>query len=71
MWEAMVAELRATQADVDNRRHFTPEKKPIMDARSMIEQWLTPAAEISPEMRSAQSAKSMNQAAEFGSIEMG
>src|SRR5688572_15515401 len=36
LWETMIQELRAVQSDVDARRHFTPENKPIRDARGFV-----------------------------------
>jgi hypothetical protein len=69
----MVAEMRALHIDVDSRRHFTPEKSVIADARSVIEDWLAPAAEpyIDAELRSAHSATALSQAADTGFIEVG
>lgn len=66
----MVAEWRATQADVEARRHFTPEKEPIVDARGVIDGWIAPALE-SLETRAARSTTSLSKAAQIGLIEVG
>jgi hypothetical protein len=65
----MIAELRATQADVDARRHFTADKKPITDARAVIDEWLAPAPSLDETV--TQSATSLRTAAESGYIEVG
>lgn len=69
----MIGEYRATQADRDARRHFTPEKTPIMDARSVITEWLAPVPDpfADLELRSAHSASALSQAADTGFIETG
>lgn len=71
LWEAMIAEFRAVQLDLDARRHFTPEKHPIVETRSYIDDIVSPAAGPSPELRSIRSASSLIAAAETGSVEVG
>lgn len=65
----MVDEMRTTQADINNRRHFTEPKKPIKDTRTVLDEYTAPA--IAPELRQAVSAASLKLAADDGFIEVG
>lgn len=67
----MVAELRAKQADINSRRHFTKDGESIQDTREVIEDWLTPEPVIDPQQMIAASAANLRQAADSGFIEMG
>jgi hypothetical protein len=67
----MVAELRAKQAEVDARRHFTKEGQPIDDVRSMLAEWTEPAPERDLEQVALTTAGNMRSAAESGFIEVG
>lgn len=68
-WEAMVAEMRAERLEADNRRHFTPEKKPIELVREQLAGW----TEITepPEFVAARSAGHMRDASRDDMFEMG
>lgn len=65
----MIDELRAKQAEVDSRRHFTKEKEPITDVRSLIDEWISPPPSF--EELAAQSASNLRNAAASGFIEVG
>lgn len=71
LWEAMVAEMRAERLELDNRRHFTPEKKPIELVRHQLAGWteLKPARD--PEVAVARTATSFTAAAGDDLFEVG
>jgi hypothetical protein len=58
----MVGEIRAQHADYDARRHFTPAKQQITDARAQIAAW-SDAASPRPEAAVARTAASFTTAA--------
>ncbi len=71
MWEAMVAEMRAERAELDHRRHFTPDKQPIELVRDQLTGWTTvrPAEDI--ETVTARSSGALRAAADDDLFEMG
>lgn len=67
----MVAEMRAERLELDNRRHFTPDKQPIELTRQHIHRW-TIGREAKPtETVVARTAGNLNTAAQDDLIEMG
>lgn len=67
----MIAEMRALRTEYDNRRHFTPEKTPIDEARSLVAEWTAPAMPIDVEAVAARTAVNMRTAAEHDLFEVG
>lgn len=67
----MVAELRAERAELDHRRHFTEDKKPIELTRAVIQQWTTAHEAEDIETVTARSAISMRTAADNDLFEVG
>lgn len=66
----MVAEMRLERLELDNRRHFTPEKKPIETARQHIDRWTMPREAKPVEVVTSKSAGNLNTAAQHDLIEM-
>lgn len=71
LWEAMVAELRATRTELDNQRHFTPEKQPIETTRDYLDRWTVGREAASEEVVVAKSTTGLNRAAADGLFEVG
>lgn len=71
MWEAMVDEMRAERAELDHRRHFTEDKKPVDLVRYQLADWteLKPAED--PEIVTARSSSALRNAADDDLFEMG
>lgn len=70
LWETMIDEMRAVRAELDQRRHFTPEKQPIELARDLVTQW-TGGIERTPADIADDNAMSLRRAASQGLIEVG
>lgn len=68
LWEAMVEEMRAERIELDVRRHFTAEKKPIELTRALLHEW-TGDHETDLEILAAQTADSWRLAGDL--IEVG
>lgn len=66
----MVDESRALHRDFDARRHFTPEKQPIQDARTWLDD-LTTAAAPPAAIAASITGGGLDRADEAGLIEMG
>lgn len=71
MWEAMVAEMRATNAEYDHRRHFTEEKRPIVDSRAFLADLMSPGIPIDNEAVASKNATNLRMAANDNLIEVG
>jgi hypothetical protein len=71
LWETMIDEMRAQRFELDARRHFTEEKKPIEMTRDVIAQWTNPAPVESPEVIAARTAMNLRRAASQNLIEVG
>jgi hypothetical protein len=71
LWETMVDEMRAARLELDNRRHFTEERKPIELARDVLAKWTEPYVPENPEILAAKNAMSLRRAASHDLIEMG
>lgn len=71
LWETMIGEMRAQRAELDNRRHFTEEKKPIIDSRTLIDEWLAPGPTVDAEAVALNNAKNMQLAADNDLFELG
>lgn len=67
----MIAELRATQLEADNRRHFTAEKQPIQLARTFVDEATTPGPTPDPQLMAAKTATNLRLAAEADLFEVG
>ncbi len=67
----MVAEMRAARTELDNMRHFTPERQPIRLSRDLITEWSTPARPIDVEKAATKSASGFSTAAKSDLIEVG
>lgn len=67
----MVAEMRAERAEADQRRHFTPEKKPIELVRAQLSGWTEVKPAEDPEVITARSASSLRNAAGDDLFEVG
>lgn len=65
----MIHEMRAVRLELDNQRHFTPEKKPIELTREYVEKWTVGREAPSVEVAAAQTAKNFQAAAHL--IEVG
>lgn len=64
-------ELRASQADIEARRHFTEPKQPIKDTRTVLREMTQPRPELPFEDRMAVSASKLRKAADDGFVEVG
>jgi len=71
LWEAMVAEMRATRFELDARRHFTEDRKPIELARDLIAQHTEPFIVESPDVLATRNAMNLRRAANADLIEVG
>jgi len=67
----MVAEMRAERMELDNRRHFTPEKQPIELTRQHVDRWTLPREAKPLEIVTGRSAGNLSTAAKHDLIEMG
>lgn len=67
----MVDEMRAMRLELDNRRHFTPEKQTIEMAREQLTAWTEPAVAEDPEVVVAKSAMNFRKAADHDLFEVG
>ncbi len=70
-WEVMIREMRAERAELDHRRHFTPEKKPIDLTRAVIADFTEIHQPEDLEVVAARSASNMAAAAEADLFEVG
>jgi hypothetical protein len=66
----MVDELRAKQAEVDARRHFTKEGEHITDVRTLLAEWTEPE-QADPVRAALATAGSLRIGAKDGFIEVG
>lgn len=71
LWEAMVAEMRAERAELDHRRHFTAEKKPIELVRAQLAGWTDLREPEDPELTVARTAGNFRDAADDDLFEVG
>lgn len=62
--------MRAVYSDLANRRHFTEEKQPIRDTRTLVTEWSAPAV-ADPAVIAAKTASNLQHAADSGFIEVG
>lgn len=70
LWETMIDEMRAVRYELDARRHFTAERKPIELTRDTITGWTNPTVE-NPQIVAAQTAMALRRAASQNLIEVG
>lgn len=71
LWEAMVEEMRAERTELDNRRHFTPEKQPIELVRALIAEWTTVDEPVDLQLVASHTAANFHSANEDDLFEMG
>jgi hypothetical protein len=71
LWETMIDEMRAVHQELDSRRHFTEERKPIQLARDVVAKWTEPAVVEDPQVIAARTAMSLRRAASKDMIEVG
>lgn len=67
----MVADMRATNAERDHRRHFVELKKPILDTREFLADLMEPGIPVDTEAVAAKSATGFRSAANDDLIEAG
>jgi len=71
LWETMIDEMRAVHTELDSRRHFTEERKPIQLARDAVAKWTEPEVVQSPQIIASRTALSLRHAASQDLIEVG
>lgn len=71
LWEVMVTEMRAERLELDNRRHFTPEKKPIELTRVLLADWTTISEPEDIEIVTSRSATNLRMAEQDNLFEVG
>lgn len=71
MWEAMVAEMRAERAELDHRRHFSPDKKPITLTRALLHEFTAPGRPVDLEQVASTTSLALSTAAADDLFEMG
>lgn len=71
LWETMIVEMRAERTELDNYRHFTPEKSPIQLVRGQIAEWTDIPEPIDPQIATGKSATNMRLASEHDLFEVG
>ncbi len=71
IWETMIYEMRAERIELDNRRHFTEEKKPIELIRGQLREWTEVQPAEDPEIVGARSASNLQSAAQDDLFEVG
>ncbi len=67
----MIAEMRAERAELDHRRHFTPEKTPIALTRGLLAEWTSPPVPVDTETVTTRTAGALSAAASDDLFEMG
>lgn len=67
----MIDEMRRVRTELDNRRHFTPEKEDIQLTREFVDNWTIPKEAANPETVAAKSAMNLRMASDADLFEMG
>lgn len=71
LWEIMIAEMRAERAELDHRRHFTEEKRPIELIRGQIAEWTAIPEKQDLEVITSKTAGGLRMAAKDDLFEVG